>query len=278
MTERIRNAFDSIHAEEELKERTKDFLYNQTRGRRSRHSLHVRLAAAAVCVAMMLGAAGWVYVTPVSAISLDINPSIELGINRFDRVVSVETYGDDGILPAKELAVKNMNYADAIDQILSNEKIAQLLEQNEQMEVTVVCESEKQRSRMLTRVEDCTADAENISCHAGSSHEAEEAHHVGLSVGKYRAYQELLALDPYVSVEEVQALSMRELRELIRDLSGGAGNGNGGNGAGNGNGGNGAGAGNGHSGVQESDCDDWSGNGSGHGHGGGHGNGHNSRH
>lgn len=276
MTDRIRNAFDSVHAEEALKERTRRFLENQAKSRRSSHALYGRLAAAMACVLVMVGVGSWVYVTPVSAISLDINPSIELGINRFDRVVSVETYGDDGILPVEELAVKNMNYADAIDEILSNETIAQLLEKNEQMEVTVVSESEAQRSRMLTGVENCTADAENISCHAGSAHEAEEAHHVGMSVGKYRAYQELLALDPDISVEEVQNLSMRELRELISDLGGGTGNGNG---AGNGNGGSGNGAGNGHGGVYESDCDDGSGNGNGVGHGhGGHGNGHNGRH
>ena len=30
--------------------------------------------------------------TPTAYISIDINPSLELGINRFDRIVSVEGY------------------------------------------------------------------------------------------------------------------------------------------------------------------------------------------
>lgn len=223
MTDRIRNAFDSIHAEEELKERTRRFLENQTKSRRTKsRAFYGRLAAAMACVVVMVGVGGWVYVTPVSAISLDINPSIELGINRFDRVVSVETYNDDNLLPATILAVKNMNYADAIEEILSNETIAQLLNENERMEVTVVNSDEKQRSQMLTRVESCTAGAENISCHAGDSHEADEAHHMGMSVGKYRVLQELRALDPDVLSEDVQNLTMRELRERINALSGGS--------------------------------------------------------
>ena len=40
--------------------------------------------------------------TPVSAVSIDVNPSIELGVNRFDRVVAVEGY------TMKELTLQNL--------------------------------------------------------------------------------------------------------------------------------------------------------------------------
>ena len=38
----------------------------------------------------------WLYFTPTMEISVDINPSIELGVNRFDRVISVDGYNEDG--------------------------------------------------------------------------------------------------------------------------------------------------------------------------------------
>ena len=42
-----------------------------------------------------------------------------------------------------------------------------------------------------------------------------------MSVGKYRAFLELQALDPSVTAEEVQSMSMREIRDRIAALSGG---------------------------------------------------------
>ena len=52
------------------------------------------------------------------------------------------------------------------------------------------------------------------------SGEAALAHEMGLSCGKYRAYQELLALDPDVEPEEVRNMSMKEIRQRIAELSG----------------------------------------------------------
>ena len=43
---------------------------------------------------------------------------------------------------------------------------------------------------------------------------------MGLSCGKYRAYQELLALDPTVTPEEVAGMTMAEIRTAIRQLQG----------------------------------------------------------
>ena len=50
--------------------------------------------------------------------------------------------------------------------------------------------------------------------------DVENAHEAGLSLGKYRVFLEVQALDPDITPEEVQGMTMREIRELIRELSG----------------------------------------------------------
>lgn len=73
-----------------------------------------------------------------------------------------------------------------------------------------------------------------------------EAHAAGLSVGKYRAYLELREVLPDVTVEDVQRLTMREIRDLL-EQAGQGGDGVGGRGPGFGQGnGYGAGSGNGN--------------------------------
>ena len=72
--------------------------------------------------------------------------------------------------------------------------------------------------RLLEGAEAC-GDGENVHCAQGSQEELEAAHHAGLPFGKYRAYLELQALDPSVTVEDVQGMSMAELRAWIAALS-----------------------------------------------------------
>ena len=80
-------------------------------------------------------------------------------------------------------------------------------------------------------------------CRVGGEETAREAHALGLSCGRYMAYLEWKALDPDVTPEEFNGMTMREIRDRIAALSGedagrfGEGRGSGqGNGSGKGNG------------------------------------------
>ena len=44
---------------------------------------------------------------------------------------------------------------------------------------------------------------------------------MGLSYGKYRMFQEIQALDPEITAEEVQGMTMRELQDLWDRLTAG---------------------------------------------------------
>ena len=102
MDDRIRAAFDAIHAEEALKEHTKAALAARQRPAVRRRRLAPLLACLALVVAL-LGGGGWLWFTPTASVSVDINPSLELRLNRFSRVVAVEGANADGQALAQEL-------------------------------------------------------------------------------------------------------------------------------------------------------------------------------
>lgn len=52
--------------------------------------------AAALVVTLGLSGAGWAMLTPYATVSIDVNPSVTLTLNRFFRVLSVEAADDDG--------------------------------------------------------------------------------------------------------------------------------------------------------------------------------------
>lgn len=62
------------------------------------HVIPKRFMAIAACIALLLisGLGLYTYFTPYSYVSLDVNPSVEFTLNRFDCVLSVEGVNDDG--------------------------------------------------------------------------------------------------------------------------------------------------------------------------------------
>lgn len=222
MNDRLRKAFDEIHAEEELKEKTKEFLLHQRNNhKKNRFFSSARFVPAVACLLFILIALGsyQVYFIPTSAISIDINPSIELEINRLDQVISVKGYNTDGKELAASLDVKFVKYTEALERILCSESIQAYLSSNEELSITVVGSDAARCGKILSDIETYTGGNSGIYCYTASSEDAHSAHETGLSCGKYRAYQELKDLDPDMTVDEVQGMTMKEIRNYIEALS-----------------------------------------------------------
>lgn len=219
MDDRIRAAFDAIHAEEALKEHTKAALAARQRPAVRRRRLAPLLACLALVVAL-LGGGGWLWFTPTASVSVDINPSLELRLNRFSRVVAVEGANADGQALAQELDLRFLDCAAALEAILASDTVSALLAQDSTLTIAVSGQDEAQCQDLLTQAQHCTAGQENAHCFSASSQEHDEAHQDGLTLGKYRAYLALHDLDPTVTPEEVQNLTMAEIRDRIQALGG----------------------------------------------------------
>lgn len=220
MKDRIKGTFDQIQAEEALKEKTRAYVEYKTRRYTKRNFVNYHLfISVATCLVFLVIGGNWLYFTPTTKISIDVNPSIELGINRFDKVVSVRSYNDDGKKLTNTLNIKFMNYMEAVNQILESETIAVLLSNDEIMAITVIKSDGVQSARILSDLEFCTSEHQNTYCYFADSKEVEVAHELGLSCGKYRAFLELQELNPDITSEEIQGMTMREIHDLINALS-----------------------------------------------------------
>ena len=221
MDERIREAFQQVRAGEALKQRTRAYLAQRTRGRPAAPAGRRRLAPVLTCLLVMavLGGGSWLYFVPTASIDIDVNPSLELRINRFDRVLSVEGYNDDGRELADSLDVTFWDYNDAVEAILESDTLSALLAGGEVLTITVAGSDQVQCGKILSDMESCTAGRQNARCYAAAADDVAAAHDLGLTYGKYRAYLALRALDPDVTPEEVRDMTMRELRDRILTLS-----------------------------------------------------------
>lgn len=219
MNDRLKESFAAIHAEDTLKQTTKSFLARRTNCYTTGRRPVRRLIPVMLCLLVLLAGSGWVYLTPVAVISVDINPSVELGINRFDRVVSVTGFNEEGEALANDLHVRFLDFESALKQLLTSQNIAQYLEQDEVICIAVIGSNATTNSKLLETVRSCAAEHQQADCHTATAEEVAAAHEAGLSYGKYLAFLELQALDPYVTTNEIQDMTMREIRDLIAALS-----------------------------------------------------------
>ncbi len=219
MSNRIYEAFDLVHAEYGLKEKTEKYLAQKST---SRHVSPVRYAAAAITLLLALaGCGGYAfYRTPVAAISIDINPSMEWEVNRLDRVISVICYNEAAEQIAEELRFQNRKYDEAISELLASTEMSGYLSEDSTVNFSVVSEDVNRCARIQERAAECAGHyCENVSCHAGSTEERQEANEAGVSLGKYQAFLILQESDPAITLEEVSKMHMCQIQRLIEEYN-----------------------------------------------------------
>lgn len=215
----LKDAFKQIQAEEALKNRTKQIIREKRKESFIKRRSFRALTAICLCFICILVVGNWVYFTPTSEINIDINPSLNLGVNRFDEVVTVDGLNEDGRDFSSQLNIKYKNYEDAIEQILANEEIETLLADDNVIVITVTGSDKAQSAQIYQGVETHSAHYENARCRQISSDDAKVAHDLGLSYGKYQAYLQLQELDASFTPEELQGMTMKEIQDLIDKLS-----------------------------------------------------------
>lgn len=213
---RIRESMEEIRASRELKAGTLRYLERQ-RGRISRPVWRrgpFYALAAAICLLLVFGV-GWhrLYSIPTTYISMDVNPSIELGINRYGRVVEAEAYNEDGWDVLRHLSLKNKPYVQAVDSLLEDEAYRKYLADNATLIFTVISDSPDIITEELDSLEE--GESYRILIYTSDSHCMEEAHQHEMSFGKYRAYLELAEYDRSVTVEDCHGMSIGEIQDRI---------------------------------------------------------------
>ena len=223
LANKIQDAFDNIKAEPQLVESTKQFLSEKRRekGEPSRR-LAFPKALAAVCIALLLGIGiggygySWVQ-APVSYVAIDVNPSMELALNRFDKVVSVKAYNREGEEILRDLSLRGKRYTDAIDLIMASKAMEAYLTEKAELVFTVAADSSRE-SELKSGVEGCAGHSgHNSQSFSVDMEAAAKAHDSGLSLGKYYAWLQLLQYDDTVTVDDCRDMSMAEIHGLISE-------------------------------------------------------------
>lgn len=175
------------------------------------------VAAIAACllaiVIVPLGIHAFRDVTAV--VSIDVNPSVELSLNRFDHVVSACGMNDDGEALLRTVSVAGMTCDDAVQALLASDAVQRAASESNPVEVVVSSLDGSDTSRLEERLNRaCASTGCAVQCSSARADEHAAASELGLTVGKYRMYETLHAHGCDVGADEVASMTMRELRDL----------------------------------------------------------------
>lgn len=242
--ERIRDYFDRVKADDELKEKTKsyiremitleneksgDFPGNQYRARDRKYTLK-RLSIAvfpiAACLVILIGGYTY-YKTPVNYVSLDINPSVELGLNHFDRVVEAEGINADGNSLLDGIDVMNMSVDDAIKRLVSEAQAKDYINPDGSTVIAITAFSSQEEAAV--KLSSQMAETLRTMMAGGALHVViytdnagmqmrTEAREHGFSPGKYKLITMLQSLDPDIETEQYRNMGMTDLLEKANEL------------------------------------------------------------
>ena len=223
MNHKFHNAFDAVHAPEQLKRATRAHIRRKTfdYGRQVlQYRQHrQRIAACLLSLALVLSGAG-IWFLPATSIGLDINPSLELRVNALDRVIALKGNNADGIEVANHLDVAGLPYDEAMQRILISQELAPYLENGGMISISVVgggsdVHAEEMLSKVVCRAY-ALAEDENVFYCQTDKETLAAARASGLCIPRYLAWQHLLEENPDVTAEEVSRMPKDEIRALAQ--------------------------------------------------------------
>ena len=217
----MNDVFDSIHASEQLKRKTKATLRKKTfdygHDTHRRQSARMRLAGCVLSLALILSGIGVTY-TPVSLIDLDINPSIEIKVNLLGRVISVNGLNEDGRKLAEDTDVDGMPYVEAMQRILVCDSLDPYLKNNSTISITVSGRDLETTAQMLEKVVCCAYSVAEEDCvfyGQARPEDVRQARALGLSVARYQALLLLRQKNNAITVDDIHELSTQEIWTLL---------------------------------------------------------------
>ncbi len=183
-------------------------------------------AAAAVILVAGLSYGIYSYNTPYSYLNIDINPSVEIATNIYDRIISVKPLNEDGQKLLELGSYKNMKLEDGVDELLQDARDEGYFndEQKNAVMITVSGKDEDKVTEIEEQVKD-TAEAKVKQASKDAQVVVEkvplvrhqEAQKLGISPGKMLLIERLKAVSPEIKPEDYVDKPVKEILSAINE-------------------------------------------------------------
>lgn len=157
---------------------------------------------------------------PTTYISVDVNPSVEIGVNRMDKVISAAAYNADGARVLEEVELEGKTYREAVLALMETEGMQPYLEDSSCVMVAVTSKSDRAEelaAALAGLAGQAKALGEDIQykCNTVEWNLVEEAHKLGTTIGRLSLFEEFEAQYDAASWEEFLESPLSSIIELL---------------------------------------------------------------
>lgn len=234
MKKHFNSAVDQIKADQDSLAMIKEKANNSESKKSKISSLwtrkHTKYAmAASIGLLFVGGFTTYMYKSvPVSYVSVDVNPSVELAVSRSGEVTDVYSYNEDGDVVLESADVVGMELDDAVDSVVTSALNNGYIKEDGSSIIVITPETddESEEAELAEASKDGAVEA--ISEPGASAgiyvndavdfETREEAIEAGVSPGKYDVIMDLQELDPTATIEEYADASMDEIIGEIEEI------------------------------------------------------------
>lgn len=183
-------------------------------------------ATAAAFVVLSIGT--WAYASPYTYVSMDINPSLEFTLNRFDMVLSVKAMNDDGEELIKNIplsSLENKKIEEALLQSVEQLTVSGFLMKDSENGIVIATSSEnsEKAEELAFELQDTvekkvTQDGSEIEIEAFSvkPERVEEAKQLGVTPGKLNLIEKLQAAAPDTEIIDLEDWLEKPVKDIMK--------------------------------------------------------------
>ncbi len=189
--------------------------------------LIISLASAAAIIA--LGSVGaYAYYTPVSYVSLDVNPSVEYSVNRFDRVIKATGVNEDGKQLIADLDLNGKTIDEAISQTVDTLIDDGYITDDGTGEIVIAASNDDtaKSEELASELKETAAEeiaeqgkAANVEAMAVGKARVDEAKKLGVTPGKLNLVEKLkesAAVPEDIDIQEWLNKPVKEIQSAIK--------------------------------------------------------------
>lgn len=185
-----------------------------------------RLALSFSIIFLFIGCTYTFAKTPIAFVSLDINPSIEIGINIFERVVSYNPYNNDGSKILFKNAVTNIDAESAVNNLIYSAIHEGYISEDGSTRICIAVATNMNKylkyENYLKYAATDTLEKNNlysdIDTTTLSLQERKEAKSLDISSGKLNLIKELQSLDSNIKVDDYKNSSITDIYNKYLEL------------------------------------------------------------
>lgn len=178
-----------------------------------------------ICLIFLFLIGNYLINNPYSYVSIDINPSIVLTTNRFDKVIEVKALNKDAKKLLKDINIKKLQVNEAnniiIEKAIEFGYINKDTDENAIL-ITVYCNNENKRNKMQKSINDNLNNYFNgkgikslIIDQVLTKEDIEVANEYGVSQGKILFVKKAILQNPSLKFEDLIYLPVREIAKYI---------------------------------------------------------------